>query len=438
MAMTLAEKVISARCVRGRVEAGETVCVEVDRVFCYGSRLDETLASLGQAGADRPRHPERIVVARDQFSGAAPSAAEAMPDKAVRALLRSWGVAGFYDSGQGGIPSAFLPDTGLVGPGDLVAGMDRHSLAFGALGSLVAVPDCDGLRSAVLEGEMEIRVPETVRVRLNGRLQRWVGGCDLGLHLSAALDPEAVRGRSLELYGEAVRELDLSGRLSLAASAAGLDPACVFAEVDDRTHVFVRARSDRDFPAFTSDPEAPCAREVELDCGNLTPRVRLDPDSGGIVSLNRAKETPVDRVIIGGCANGRLEDIRTAAHFFRDYLVNPNVSLVVIPGSQQILLHAMEEGLIQIIIRAGGQIGVPSCLYSCNAHAAAAASGGSGLSTGPCPACPAGGSGGEARSDSGLISCNPSMAAVAAIMGMIQAPLDLARKMRRMATGMTR
>jgi 3-isopropylmalate/(R)-2-methylmalate dehydratase large subunit len=322
--------------------------------------------------------------------------------------------------------------------------VDRHTLTFGALGSLALVPDRDSLSSAVLEGRLNVCVPETVRVHLNGSLQRWVGGRDLGLHLLAVLDPAAVKGKSLELVGEGVKSLDLSGRLSLAASAAEFEPACIFTEVDERTLVFMRSRSDREFGAVTSDPDAVCAEEVELDCSNLTPRVQLSPTL--ITSLNRAKETPVDHVIIGGCAGGRLEDIRAAAHFLRDYMVSADVSLVVIPGSQQILLHAMEEGLIQIIIRAGGQIGVPSCLYSCNAHAAASSSGGGFLTTGPCPACThgdkgqaaSGGEGGGESSPAGPFGCNPSIAAVAAIMGMIQAPLDLARKMRRQATGMTR
>jgi 3-isopropylmalate/(R)-2-methylmalate dehydratase large subunit len=432
MVMTLAEKAISARSGRESVTAGETVLVEVDRVFCYGSGLDGVLTSV----AGRPERPGRVVVARDQFSGGAetgaPSGARPMPDATLRALLREWDVANFYDAGQGGIASAFLPDTGLVGPGDLVAGMDRHALAFGALGSLVIVPDSAGLNRAILDGKMEVRVPETVRVRLDGRLQRWVGGRDLGLHLLASLDRDVVKGRSLELSGEAVGSLDMSDRLSLAASVIEMEPACVFVEVDNKTHVFVRSRSDREHPTPSSDPDADCAATLEMDLGDLPPQVRLGPGPGGIVSLDRAKDTPVDNVIIGGCNCGRIEDIRAAAHFFRDYMVSADVSLVVIPGSQQIFLHAMEEGLIQIIIRAGGQIGVSSCLYSCSAHTAAAASGGRWLSTGTCPACE------HDEAEGGPISCNPSLAAVAAIMGRIQAPLDLARKMRRQATGMTR
>jgi len=229
----------------------------------------------------------------------------------------------------------------------------------------------------------------------------------------------------------------------------------VLIDGDEKTRVFVKSRCDKGFPLLTSDRDAFFEDRLTIDCDRLRPQIVLDAraakeadpvgttadaveSKAGVrrtVSVEEARGRPVDHVIIGASSHGRIDDIRVVARFLRDYLVNPAVTLNVIVGSQQVLLHAMDEGLTQIIIRAGGHVGVPSSRYNLMAHRGAIAAGGHLLSAAFCP----GMNENDLSQGPGSISfSSPAMATVAAIMGMIQTPLDLARKVNRMATGMTR
>jgi len=446
--MTLVEKVIAQHCGRSVVAPGDRVLAEADRVFCYGPALG---LFDGVAEGEMPLYPGRVVIAFDQSAGTAPRNGYVRIAPAIRRVAATWKIGSFYDLGRGGIPAVAFPDSGLVRPGDILAGADRQTLMFGALGAVPLVLDTRSVRRAIFEGEVEIDVPPTLRIELEGKLERWVGGHDLGSHLAGLLGRDRVRRKAIEIGGSVARSLDLHHRLSLASALDFLKPAMILVEADEKTRVFVKSRCDKGFPLLTSDRDAAFDDRVTVDCARLKPQVVpvARPGSGDekaaaidraaaegrTLAVEDAKGTRVDHVIIGGSSHGRIEDLRVVARFLRDYLVNPKVTLTVIAGSQQVLLHAMDEGLTQSIIRAGGHIGPPSSRYLLNAHLEAISEGGHLVSAGYCP-----GMDGNAFSGGpGAVSfSSPPMATVASIMGEVRTPLDLARTVRRMATGLTR
>jgi len=443
MGMTLVEKVISQHCGKRAVGPGDTVLAEADRIFCYGSAL-ETLCGVPEG--EMPLYPGRVVVAFDQWAGESSVGERHRIAPAVRRLVRSWKIDNFYDLGRGGIPAVGFADSGLARPGDFLAGADRQTLMFGALGAVPLLLGVGEIRRCLFEGEVEIVVPATVRIDLEGDLQRWVGGHDIGSYIADTVDLSAVRHKALEIGGSVVAALDHHDRFSLAAALDVLKPAMVVIEGDEKTRVYVRSRCDKGFPLLTSDRDASFDDRMTIDCGRLRPQIVLDAlsrpgaaENGEgerrTISVDEARGRPVDHVIIGASSHGRIEDIRVVAGFLRDYLVDPAVTLTVVPGSQQVLLHAMDEGLTQIIIRAGGHVAVPSSRYNRVAHRGAIAEGGHLLSAAFCPAMDLK----ELARGAGSVSfCSPAMATAASIIGAIQTPLDLARNVNRMATGMTR
>ncbi len=429
MGMTLVEKLISSHSGRERVDPGEKVTVEVDRLFCYGPSLFTVFPSCEENKIPGVFDKNKIVVALDQ--SVAPDDARCGRDLfELRRLFRSWKIPFFYDLGRGGVPNILLPGRGHVRPGEVVAGMDGHVLPLGVLGALPIVPSESDFERLLVEGKVEVGVPETVRIALRGEPGRWVGGSDLGYRLLSRVESERVRGKAVEIGGETVAALDLADRFALAAALHGMGAACILMEPDEKTRVFVRARTHMGFPLEGSDEDAGVADEIEVECRGIRPHVIVE---GKILDIDQARGIPVDRVIIAPCSGGGLDSLRAAALFLRDYSVNRRAGLVIHPGSQEVLLHAMQEGLAQIFIRAGAHIGPPSCVYSMNCHAASAAANEHCLSTGCCPGEGAGSEGG------GRISCsNPNIAAVAAIMGKIETPLELARNKKRESTGMIR
>jgi|GEM_PF-2911377 len=458
-AMTLFEKVICSHSRKKRVESGEAVAVRADRVICYDTFLAALTDAFPQKHQPPADDPDRIVVCCDQFSAAARGTEQLI--RRLRELAGIWRLKHFYDLGRGGIPAVIVPDAGLVRPGDLAAGPDGQILTLGAMGLVSLQLETSALIELISTGWTEINVPPTLRIVLQGELQRWVGGSDLAFHLRSKIPRETMKGCVLELVGEVVAGLNLHDRFALVAGLDRLDVHAVVVEPDEKTRVFCRARCATKFPLLHSDKEASFLDVIEIDCRRIEPQVWIEEpeeqaekepeeelrekpeDStlrGRSLNLNLARRRLVQQVVVGGCSHGRVEDIRALAHFLRDYMIHPDVRLTLIPGSQQILLHAMEEGLIQIIIRAGGHIGIPSCRYDHDTRVAAMNNGEMCLATSLIPVID------EIRSDTpterkgeadnGTITfCNPSIAAVAAIMGELHTPLDLARNVRRMATG---
>ena len=445
MGSTLVEKIVAARSGRPHVSPGDKAAVEVDRVFCHGAALAALTArfplideSSGGSSGRKPAKPAAIVVAQDQFSGADPGGDPGLASR-VRDLVREWGAGRYYELGRGGIPGVLFPEAGLVRPGGVVVGMDHRTAMFGALGALALAPAPEEFDRALMEGKLEVRVPETVRVILNGRLQRWVGGTDLGLHLLGALAGEDLAGKALELAGDAVASLGIADRFALADVLSEFNPACVIAEPDEKARVYARSRCDGQVPEVAGDADAEYVDEIEVDCRRIQPQVMLaagtvkdaPQEPGRSVNMDRARGVAVKHAVVGGCRHGRLDDIRICAYFLRDYMVSEDVRLTVVPGSQQILVHAMEEGLVQIIIRAGAHVGVPSCRYMRNAIETAARAGEHCIATGHCSA----GKPDKTVTDWTSIA-SPALATVAAVMGAVQTPLDLARNKPRMATGL--
>lgn len=430
-AQTLVEKILSTHCDASEVAPGQTIEVEPDVLFFYGSSLLDTFGRTNNLTCPDPR---RVVVALDQNVGDLTQQGGPEGRTRLRDLVKSCGISHFYDHGRGGVPSVLFTDLGFVRPGGLVAGMDQHMAALGALGVFPLALDREPLLRAFSGERVDVLVPATIRVLLTGTPNRWVRGDDIGFFLLDLLEPDEVRGRVVELAGEGLEGIDLPDRLSLVASLHSLGAAAVLIEPDERTRIYVRARSSRGFPLMKSDEDAVFAGQVEVNLVNVRPRILLGQPGGGSrnVALSKVKEEPVQQVVLGACGGGRIEDLRAAAGFLREYMVSPDVRLVVIPGSQQVLLHAMEEGLIQIFVRAGGHVGLPSCSYASNCRKAAVQAGEHCLSSGTCP-------GDEWDHGKGRLSfCNPVVAAVSAVMGEIVSPLDLVKRRKRMSTGIQR
>ncbi len=430
--LTLVEKILSAHHGGSPVRPDQEIEVEPEVLFFYGSNLFDV---LGRADELACSDPGRVVLAMDQNAGDLLQQGGPAGRRKLRDLVHSCGITHFYDLGRGGVPSVLFTDLGFVRPGSLVAGIDQHLAALGALGAFPLALDSAELLRAFQGEPVTMRVPETVRIVLSGEVQRWVRGEDIGLHLLDHLDRDKVIDRVVELTGEGLEQVELSDRLALAATLQDLGAVGVLIEPDERTRLYVRARSARGFPLERSDENALFADRIELDLRSVKTRV-LFSEPGGTknVPLQKVKETPVQQVVIGACCGGRIEDLRASAGFLREYMINPDVRFIVVPGSQQVLLHAMEEGLIQIIMRAGGHVGLPSCSYGKNSREASIAAGELCLTSGLCP-----GEFAEVADRGGKIAfCNPVIATVSAVMGEIVAPLDLVRRLRRMSTGIPR
>jgi 3-isopropylmalate/(R)-2-methylmalate dehydratase large subunit len=376
MGMTIAEKILAAHCGLGEVRPGDLVMPKVDMVF--GNELGTGLAIhrrerfLRKGVFDR----ERIAIIPDHFTpNRDVTAAEQC--KTIREFVRAQGIRHYFEVGKMGIEHVILPEKGLIVAGDIVAGADSHTCTCGALGAFGAGVGSTDFLCAIVLGEIWLRVPESIRVVYEGRLPPWLTGKDLILYTIGLLGVDGARYKVLEFCGETMRQLSMDSRFSMCNMAVEAGAKTAIVAPDETTIRYLEGRATRPYTTYCSDEDARYSRVLEIDVEKLDLQLAC-PDSPDNVrplqELTREK-IPVDQVFIGSCTNGRIEDLRLAAQVLEHREVEPHVRLIVIPGSQDVYMQALEEGLIATFLRAGAAVGTPTCGPCIGGHMGVLASG---------------------------------------------------------------
>jgi 3-isopropylmalate/(R)-2-methylmalate dehydratase large subunit len=309
---------------------------------------------------------ERVVLVADHF---VPNKdiRSAEQCRIVREFARAQDLAHHYDVGQMGIEHVLLPEQGLVAPGEIAVGADSHTCTYGALGAFATGMGSTDVGVAMATGRVWLRVPETVRVEYHGRaelnhkLQPWVGGKDLILHTIGEIGVDGARYEAIEFGGPAVEALSMDERFTMANMAIEAGGKAGLFAVDGKTRAYVDGRVTRTYTAYDADPDAEYSRVVEIDVSEIEPVIALPHSPENTRPVSEVGDVGIDQVVIGSCTNGRLEDMRVAAEVLRGRRVHPGVRCIVIPGTQQITLDALREGLIEVFIEAGAVVSTPTC-----------------------------------------------------------------------------
>jgi 3-isopropylmalate/(R)-2-methylmalate dehydratase large subunit len=309
---------------------------------------------------------ERVVLVADHF---VPNKdiRSAEQCRIVREFARAQDLAHHYDVGQMGIEHVLLPEQGLVAPGEIAVGADSHTCTYGALGAFATGMGSTDVGVAMATGRVWLRVPETVRVEYHGRaelnhkLQPWVGGKDLILHTIGEIGVDGARYEAIEFGGPVVEALSMDERFTMANMAIEAGGKAGLFAVDGKTRAYVDGRVTRTYTAYDADPDAEYSRVVEIDVSEIEPVIALPHSPENTRPVSEVGDVGIDQVVIGSCTNGRLEDMRVAAEVLRGRRVHPGVRCIVIPGTQQITLDALREGLIEVFIEAGAVVSTPTC-----------------------------------------------------------------------------
>jgi 3-isopropylmalate/(R)-2-methylmalate dehydratase large subunit len=234
---------------------------------------------------------------------------------------------------------------------------------------------------AMATGRIWMRVPETIRVVYHGALRPWVAGKDLILHTIGRLGVGGAVYQALEFGGPAVAALSMDSRLTMANMAVEAGAKAGLFAADATTLDYVKARAARPYHVYQAGPEASYARTLEVDAGQIEPQVAFPHLPENVRPVGQAGEVPIDQAVIGSCTNGRLEDLRTAAGILRGRRVHPHVRCIVIPGSQQVYLEALREGLLETLVEAGAAVSTPTCGPCLGGHMGVLAAGERAVST---------------------------------------------------------
>jgi 3-isopropylmalate/(R)-2-methylmalate dehydratase large subunit len=434
MGHTQAEKIIAAHLTTEHASAppgkrevwpGDLVEVTVDVVLANDITAPIAIREFERLGGDgaplKVFDPDRVVMVADHF---APNKDIKSAEQCLlmRQFARAQGLSHHFDVGCMGIEHVLLPEQGLVLPGDIVAGADSHTCTYGALGAFATGMGSTDIAVAMATGRVWLRVPETIRVLYHGELQPWVGGKDLVLYTIGQIGVSGARYKVIEFAGSAANALSMSGRFTMANMAIEAGAKAGLFAVDDATRAYVDGRASRPHRDYPSDADATYAGIIEIDASQIEPQVAFPHLPENARPASEASDVHIDQAVIGSCTNGRLEDLRVAAELLRGRRVHPDVRCIVIPGTQQVYLDALREGLVEAFIEAGAAVSTPTCGPCLGGHMGVLAAGERAVST-----TNRNFRGRMGHPESEVYLAGPAVAAASALAGHITTPEEVLR-----------
>ena len=372
---TISEKIFSRACGH-RAEAGEIVESEVDYAMSHDGTSVLAIKAFGEMGSERVFDPERIVIPFDHIVPAN-SSVSADLQKMVRNWALDQGIVHFFEGGEG-ICHQVFPEEGFALPGTLLVGADSHSCTYGAFGAFGTGVGATDMAEIYSRGRLWFKVPETVGIRVCGRLGRRVLAKDLALMLVGAIGADGATYKALEYVGETVEGLSISGRMTLSNMGVEMGAKAAIVPPDGVTEEFLRGRAQEAYHPVHSDPGS-YASEMEFDVSDLEPVVAAPFRVDNVRPVPEVAGIEVDQVFIGTCTNGRYEDLKVAAEILKGKRVKTRT--LVIPASRRVLLRALSSGIIEDLVGAGAMIGPPGCGPCLGAHMGVLAEGEVCLST---------------------------------------------------------
>ena len=361
MDSTIAEKILARHAGVSHVRAGDIVIARVDFAMVHDARAPNTIRMVDKMTAGRPTalpFADKTAWVLDHYSPP-PTLEAAQGHTAMRRFAREHGSV-LYDIGDG-ICHQVLPEGGHLTCGDLVVGTDTHSVTYGAFNAFGTGIEGSDISAILTTGKLWFRVPESVKVTLNGRLQPGVWAKDLTLHMLGRFGAEGLNYRAIEYTGSAVSAMEIDDRMTLANHAAELGAKAALLEADEKTFAWLAAHGARPPQPVTADANAIYADRFEIDASALTPQVARQHAVDDVVSASEVIGQKINFALIGTCTNGRIDDIRQAAAILKGRKLALGVRMIVTPASRQIYLAALREGLIEILTEAGASFEAAGC-----------------------------------------------------------------------------
>jgi homoaconitate hydratase family protein len=360
MGQTIAEKILATKSGSTRLSPGEIVDAYPDVVMSHTATW-RSVSAMKRIGATTLYDPDRLAIVLDHIS---PAKTEkyAQDQQTSRNFAREYGIKKFYDV-DAGIAHLVLMENGHIKPGDLVVGTDSHCTIYGALGALGSGIGYTEVTSVWVTGKLWMKVPTTIKFVLNGKFNAGVSAKDLMLYLIGKLGADGCGYKSAEFYGDAMPEMSISERMTIANLAMEMGSKCVFVPPDERTAEYLRGRLG-DFAAYQpvyADPDATYEQEITVKLSDLEPMVACPHQVENTKPVGEVVGTRIDQAFLGSCANGKYEDLVVAAKILAGKRVDPRVRLLVTPGSKQIMLEAMKSGVLQTLIESGALVTNPGC-----------------------------------------------------------------------------
>ena len=419
MGMTITEKILASHAGLDQVRPGQLIEADVDIALANDITLPLALKPFKEAGGAQVFDREKVVVVMDHFNPAQ-NIDSAMMHLKSREFAEEMQLVNFFDVGSMGIEHALLPELGIVRPGDLVIGADSHTCTYGALSAFSTGVGSTDFAAAMLTGKSWFKVPESMRIRLSGTFGQWVGGKDLILRIIGNIGVDGALYKAMEFSGEGVSSLSMADRFTVANMAIEAGAKNGIFPFDVSTKLYADEHGTRPYSIYQADDDAQYLSELDVSLDALEPLVAMPFSPENVRPASEIKNMKIDQVVIGSCTNGRIEDLRIAASILKGRKAAKHLRLIVIPATQNIMLQAIREGIVEIFIEAGGAVSTPTCGPCLGGHMGILARGERALSTTNRNFV-----GRMGHPESEVILGSPAVAAATAVTGIVTDPRNL-------------
>jgi 3-isopropylmalate/(R)-2-methylmalate dehydratase large subunit len=357
MGMTLAERILSEHAGK-EIRAGEIVVVRVDLTYTQDGTGPLAVRKIQEMGFKEIYNPKKTIFF---FDHAAPSPRFELSND--HNFLRDFAEkTGSQVSEVGyGISHQVVAER-EVKPGDIVIGADSHTCTGGALGAFATGVGSTDAAVAIALGKIWLRVPETIRVVVEGKLPTGVFAKDIILHLIGQISAAGGTYKALELSGDTIENLEMAGRLTIANMAveAGAKVGLFPSDEITRSWLDCMGRS-QDFRKLSPDPDAIYEKTVVINAKGLKPTIACPHQVDNTKTIDEIGDVKVDQVYLGTSCNGRLEDFQIAARILKGKKIHPKIRMVVTPGSRLVYLDTLKDGTMETLIESGALAMPPGC-----------------------------------------------------------------------------
>ena len=419
MGMTMTQKILAEHAGLDKVNAGQLILANLDLVLGNDVTAPVAIHEMEKMNTRKVFDKDKIALVPDHFTPNK-DIKSAEHCKCMREFAYDHDITNYFEIGEMGIEHALLPEKGLVVAGNVVIGADSHTCTYGALGAFSTGVGSTDMAAGMVTGKAWFKVPSALKFVLTGKLDKWVSGKDVILHIIGMLGVDGALYKSMEFMGEGIQNLSMDDRFTMANMAIEAGAKNGIFPVDALTLKYIEEHSTKEYKVYEADTDAEYDATYEIDLSSLKPTVAFPHLPDNTRTIDKVGDIKIDQVVIGSCTNGRIDDLRVAAKILEGRRVAKGLRVIIFPATQNIYLQAMEEGLLATFIKAGAVVSTPTCGPCLGGHMGILAAGERAVATTNRNFI-----GRMGHVESEVYLASPAVAAASAVTGRISGPEEL-------------
>lgn len=362
------EKILARNSGKAQVSTGEIVTAKIDFAEINDLYL-QTVYSFYEMGGEKVWDNTRCAFVFDHYAPA-PTIKSAANHREMREFAQKNNLKYHFDTNCG-VCHQVMPEAGVIYPGMIVVATDSHTTTHGAFGALGTGCGATDMACILMTGELWMRVPEIIEVRLEGETQPGVYPKDVILHVLGRIKADGAVYKAIDFTGSYVESLGVPGRMTICNMAVEMGAKTAYMQPNQAVLDYVKDLAVRPYEVVTTDPDFQYEESYVIDVSRLGPQLSCPHSVDNVNSLSdvvAAGEVRLDQGYIGSCTGGRVEDLAEAARILRGRHIPPYTRLVVVPASAAVMQDCMERGIIRALMAAGATVTTPGCGACLGAH----------------------------------------------------------------------